>query len=54
MSNPKPDFPTVIKQVFNRLRSLHGILVLAINATQTKVESHSSHTLVNPSFELPP
>ena len=32
MSNPKPDFPTVI----HRLQSIHRTLVLAVNAAQTK------------------
>jgi len=47
MSNPKPDFSTVIKTIFNQLQNIHETLVIAVNATQTKAESHSSQTLVS-------
>jgi len=43
MSNPKPDFFTVIKtQAFHRLRSIEGTFVLTVNAAQIKAESHFS------------
>ncbi|XP_068497316.1 mitogen-activated protein kinase kinase kinase 1-like isoform X3 [Phaseolus vulgaris] len=38
--------PEKLRQVFHRLRSIHGTLVLAVSATQTKTEPHSSQTLV--------
>jgi len=36
MNNPKPDCPIEIKTSIHRLRSIHGTLVLAVNAAQTK------------------
>jgi len=38
MRKPKLDFLTVIKTVFHQLRNIHGTLVLAANATQTKTD----------------
>ena len=42
--------PQKLRQIFNRVRSIYGTLVLAVNATQTNAESHSSQTVVSPIF----
>jgi len=55
MSNPKLDFSTVIKTSISSITK-HPINICPssnVNATQTKVESHPSQTLVNLNFEFP-
>jgi len=41
-----------LRQVFHQLRSIRRTLVLTINTTQIKRESHSNHTLVSLIFLL--
>jgi len=54
MNNHKPNFSTVIKTSIQSIPKHQRNTGPSINTTQTKAESHSSQTLLSPSFELPP